>query len=90
MKLVNSGRLNLFYTSTGKEFLTPKQLEREIQDELLQNRGLKDPLFLGRVSLLDLQNVIDVDLSHIENCVSSLVKKNPTLQLIHGDLVAGT
>lgn len=33
--------------------------------------------------------MIDIDFFHIENCVSSLVKKNPSLQVIHGDLVAG-
>lgn len=33
--------------------------------------------------------MIDVDLPHIENTVSSLVKRNPTLHVINGDLVAG-
>jgi hypothetical protein len=40
LKLMQLGLVDLIFTQSGKEYLTHKQLEREIQDELLLHRGL--------------------------------------------------
>lgn len=34
MKLQELGLLQVIYTSNAKEFLTPEQLKREVQDEV--------------------------------------------------------
>lgn len=41
MKLIEQGELDVLFTLNGREYLTPKQLEREIQDELLQHGGFR-------------------------------------------------
>jgi hypothetical protein len=40
IKLIKQSKLQVIFTQNGKEYLTPKQLELEIQDELLQHRGI--------------------------------------------------
>ena len=38
-KLVESRLLEIIYTTDGREYLTPQQLEREIRDVLVANGG---------------------------------------------------
>ena len=38
-KLTGLGLLEVIYTTDGREYLTPQQLEREIKDELIVNGG---------------------------------------------------
>lgn len=38
-KLVELGLIQVLYTSDGKTYLTPKELEKEIYEELLANEG---------------------------------------------------
>ena len=38
--LIKNGLLKVIYTTDGKEYLTHKQLERELFDELYVSRGL--------------------------------------------------
>lgn len=40
-KLIELKLLDVVFTSDGKEYVTPQQLNREIQDELFVNGGLK-------------------------------------------------
>ena len=72
-KLVQKGLIEVIHTCDGREYLTPKQLEREIRDELivqggrwivvvfvLSHEGLRpamDFFLVGRVNLVDLQQV---------------------------------
>ncbi|KAK2563481.1 E3 UFM1-protein ligase 1-like protein [Acropora cervicornis] len=42
-------QLKVIYTTDGKEYLTPQQLEREIKDELFVHGG--------RINVVDLQQV---------------------------------
>ncbi len=37
--LVDSGRLEVVYTTDGKQYVTPQQLERELADELFLRGG---------------------------------------------------
>ena len=41
----------------------------------------------GRVNLVDLQQLLNVDLSHIEAKVNELVKNDPSLTLILGQII---
>jgi len=41
----------------------------------------------GRVNLVDLQQSLNVDLSHIEAKVNELVKNDPSLTLILGQII---
>lgn len=57
-KLVESGLLTVVHTIDGKDFLTTKQVEKEIYDELIVHEG--------RVNIVKLQTLLNVDISHIE------------------------
>eukprot|EP00794_Sanderia_malayensis_P000235 gene235-852_t len=78
-KLTNLGLLEIIYTTDGREYLTLQQLEREIKDELIANGG--------RINLVDLQQITNVDLSYIENKVAELIKNDRSLILLQGDLI---
>lgn len=39
MKLIDLGLLKVIFTLSGREYLTHEELEREIQDEIIQHRG---------------------------------------------------
>eukprot|EP00053_Salpingoeca_punica_P013503 m.122155 g.122155 ORF g.122155 m.122155 type:complete len:774 (-) comp16218_c1_seq2:130-2451(-) len=79
-KLLDMGLIELLYTTDGKQYLTPAQLEREVQDELVVQRG--------RVNLVDLQQTLNVDLVHIENAVGRIVKHDGNLHLVQGELLS--
>ena len=38
-RLIQTGQIDVVYTLDGKEYVTPKHLEKEINDELLVHRG---------------------------------------------------
>lgn len=57
-KLIDSGLLSVVHTIDGKDFLTFKQLEKEIYDELYVHEG--------RINIVKLQTLLNVDISHIE------------------------
>ena len=38
-RLIQMGQIDVVYTLDGKEYVTPKHLEKEIKDELLVHRG---------------------------------------------------
>ena len=42
----------------------------------------------GRVNLVDLQQTLNVDLSHIESKVNELVKNDRSLTLVLGQLIS--
>ncbi|CAB4010178.1 E3 UFM1- ligase 1, partial [Paramuricea clavata] len=78
-KLINLGLIDVIYTTDGREYLTPSELEKEIREELFVEGG--------RINLVDLQQVINVDLSHIESKVAELIKTDRSLVLIQGELI---
>ena len=43
-KLIANGQLEVIYSTDGREYLTPQQLEREIRDELFVHGGKKSGL----------------------------------------------
>ena len=53
-----TGLLNVVHTIDGKDFLTAKQVEKEIYDELYVHEG--------RINIVKLQTLLNIDISHIE------------------------
>ncbi|XP_063299652.1 E3 UFM1-protein ligase 1 [Pelobates fuscus] len=78
-KLIAEKQLDVVHTLDGKEYVTPTQITKEIRDEL-QVRG-------GRVNIVELQQVVNVDLTHIESRANELVKLDKSIQLVLGQLV---
>ncbi|XP_056422121.1 E3 UFM1-protein ligase 1 [Hyla sarda] len=78
-KLIAEKHLDVVHTLDGKEYITPSQISKEIIDEL-QVRG-------GRVNIVELQQVINVDLTHIESRANELVRVDNNVQLVLGQLV---
>ena len=70
--------LQLIFTKSGKEYLTPKQLRNEIEDEILAAGG--------RIALVELQPLVNVDMNHIEDMVGKMVN-NHSLRLVNGQLI---
>ena len=78
-KLVRSGNLKLLYTLDGQEYVTEKQLEFEIIDEV--NAA-------GRVEVNALPGLLNIDLEHIRKIVERLVSDpNGDFKLVEGELI---
>ncbi|NXF97541.1 UFL1 ligase, partial [Eubucco bourcierii] len=78
-KLIAEKQLEVVHTLDGKEYVTPAQISKEIQDEL--------HVCGGRINIVDLQQVINVDLLHIENRANDIIKCEKTVQLVLGQLI---
>nr|BAC27976.1 unnamed protein product [Mus musculus] len=78
-KLISQKQLEVVHTLDGKEYITPAQISKEMRDEL-HVRG-------GRVNIVDLQQVINVDLTHIESRVSDIIKSEKHVQMVLGQLI---
>jgi E3 UFM1-protein ligase 1 len=72
--------INLLHSIDGKEFITTKHLEKEIYDELYVHEG--------RINMVTLQTLLNVDISHIESKVSEITKRDPNLSLILGQIIS--
>ncbi|XP_048842336.1 LOW QUALITY PROTEIN: E3 UFM1-protein ligase 1 [Brienomyrus brachyistius] len=81
-KLIEDKQLDVVHTLDGKEYITPAQISREIRDELYV-RG-------GRVNIVDLQQVINVDLVHVESRANDIAKSDRNTQLVLGQLIDET
>ncbi|XP_075453607.1 E3 UFM1-protein ligase 1 [Ascaphus truei] len=78
-KLIAEKQLDVVHTLDGKEYVTPAQIAKEIKDELQVRRG--------RVNIVDLQQVVNVDLTHIESRANEIVRLDKSIQLVLGQLV---
>lgn len=78
-KLVLEKKLDVVHTLDGKEYVTPAQINREVRDELYMQRG--------RINVVDLQKIINVDLVHVEGRASEISKSDKSTQLILGQLI---
>ncbi|XP_040921074.1 E3 UFM1-protein ligase 1 [Toxotes jaculatrix] len=81
-KLVQDKKLDVVHTLDGKEYITPAQIRREIQDELYVHGG--------RINIVDLQQIINVDWVHVENRASDIAKSDKGVQLVLGQLIDDT
>ncbi|XP_067272818.1 E3 UFM1-protein ligase 1 [Pseudorasbora parva] len=80
--LVLDKKLEVVHTLDGKEYVTPAQIIREMRDELHMQRG--------RINVVDLQKIINVDLVHVEGRASEIAKSDKGTQLILGQLIDET
>ena len=79
MKLQEMGLVDLLFTRDGKEYITPKQLEREVRDEIFVHGG--------RVSFSDLEDILNVDVAHIERTVAALEKAENSLFVVNREII---
>uniref|UniRef100_A0A3Q2CWR1 E3 UFM1-protein ligase 1 n=1 Tax=Cyprinodon variegatus TaxID=28743 RepID=A0A3Q2CWR1_CYPVA len=78
-KLVQDKKLDVVHTLDGKEYITPAQISREIRDELYVHGG--------RINIVDLQQILNVDWVHVENRASDIAKSDKGVQLVLGQLI---
>ncbi|XP_059145285.1 E3 UFM1-protein ligase 1-like [Physella acuta] len=78
-KLIELHLVDVLYTSDGKTYVTHQQLVKEIKDELIVHGG--------RINLVDLQQLLNVDFSHIESKVNDMVRHDGHLTLVLGQLI---
>ncbi|KAL7889130.1 hypothetical protein AOLI_G00041040 [Acnodon oligacanthus] len=78
-KLVLEKKLDVVHTLDGKEYITPPQICREIKDELYTHGG--------RINIVELQKIINVDLVHIEKQANDVSKQDRGTRLILGQLI---
>lgn len=72
--------INLYHSTDGKEFITHKHLEKEIYDEIFVHEG--------RINIVELQTLLNVDITYIELKVSEIVKDDPNLTLVLGQIIS--
>lgn len=78
MKLQSLNLIELIFTRSGKEYLTPIQLVQEIEDEVLTHGG--------RINLTDLPEALNVSLSHIEAALPHITDGS-SIRLIRGEII---
>jgi hypothetical protein len=79
-KLTRSGALQLIYTLDGSEYVTFEQLEKEIVEQVALQ---------GRIELVKLHSVLNVDLDFVERAVKKLLDSGlGSMRLVDGELVS--
>ncbi|XP_006004935.1 E3 UFM1-protein ligase 1 [Latimeria chalumnae] len=78
-KLLTDKQLDVVHTLDGKEYITPAQISREIRDELYVHGG--------RINIVDLYQIINVDLAHVESKANDIAKSDRNIQLVLGQLI---
>lgn len=76
---MESKLLDIIFTNDGKEYVTPQHLGKEVKDELY--------IHGGKVSLVDLAQILNVSLSQITKVVTEIEKHSKGLKVILGQLI---
>ncbi|XP_037079233.1 E3 UFM1-protein ligase 1-like [Pollicipes pollicipes] len=79
-KLIELKLLDVVHTNTGKEYITPEQIGREIRDELIVNGG--------RIGLPELAQQLNIDFTHVEARAQKLAQDEKNIFLINGYLIS--
>lgn len=77
--LIKQGLINVLYTTDGKEYITPDYLQKEVEDEIYVHGG--------RVNLVELAQILNVDLYHINTIAERISKERDDLYLVLGQLL---
>ncbi|CAI5509562.1 unnamed protein product, partial [Closterium sp. Naga37s-1] len=84
-KLTAMGLLgdDLLYSLNGKEYITQERLQQELEEEVRRR---------GRVSLVDLGTLLNVDLFYCERAAKNILEnaklqEQPWVQLVQGELI---
>lgn len=67
------------YTTDGKEYITPEYLQKEVEDEIYVHGG--------RINLVELAQILNVDLFHINSIAERISKERNDLYLVLGQLL---
>ncbi|KAL4233241.1 E3 UFM1-protein ligase 1 [Mactra antiquata] len=78
-KLIELGSIEVIYTVDGKEYITPYELRKEIKEELLVHGG--------RINLVELTQILNVDFNHVESKANELVHQEQNLSIVLGQLI---
>lgn len=70
---------DLLHTVSGKEYITQDHLRTEMEAEIGR---------LGRVSLIELADILGVDLYHVERQAEYIVANNAELMLVQGEILS--
>uniref|UniRef100_A0A3Q2YRS6 E3 UFM1-protein ligase 1 n=1 Tax=Hippocampus comes TaxID=109280 RepID=A0A3Q2YRS6_HIPCM len=81
-RLIQDKKVDVVHTIDGKEYVTPAQITREIRDELYRHGG--------RVNILELQQIINVNWGDVESRASNIAKSDRSVQLVLGQLIDDT
>lgn len=81
-KLIENKLLDVIFTNDGKEYVTPQHLGKEIKDELY--------IHGGRISLVDLAQILNINLSQVSKVANEIEKCNKGLKIILGQLIDKT
>ncbi|XP_061130391.1 E3 UFM1-protein ligase 1 [Syngnathus typhle] len=81
-RLLQDKKVEVVHTIDGKEYVTPAQISREIREEL-ERHG-------GRVNILELQQMINVNWVDVETRASDIAKSDRSVQLVLGQLIDDT
>ena len=79
LKIIERKKIRIFFTSDRKEYLTPRQLHREISDEIYASGG--------RITFQELFSVLNLDESTIERNARELVQEDRTLSIISSNTI---
>ncbi|XP_064489093.1 E3 UFM1-protein ligase 1-like [Ornithodoros turicata] len=79
-KLIELKLIDVIFTNDGKEYITPKHLQKEILDELT--------VAGGRINLVDLAHTLNVDLFHVQGRCNDLIRTDHSLQIVLGQLIS--
>lgn len=77
--LCSTKQISLYFTTDGKVFLTPQELEKEIYEEL--------EISNDRIELTKLCTSLDLDLHTIDNVVNKMINNDDNLQIVMGSLI---
>ena len=80
MKLIDGGYISLIFSSDGRSYVTPEKLRSEIDGELT--------LSGGRVNIVSLAHILNVDQPIIDENIDALLKSNRGYHLIGNELIS--
>lgn len=81
MKLVEMKKVQLIFTRSGREYVTPAQVVEELEMELVASGG--------RVTLTEVAATLNIDLTHVETAARALIaKKGKHIHELAGQLIA--
>lgn len=78
-KLTSAKLLDIIFTVDGREYVTPDHLAKEIKDELYVHGG--------RINLVELSKILNVDLSIINKVAADVERHDKGLKLVLGQLI---
>ena len=80
LKLKSTEAIDIIYTKSGKEYVTPQQLRKEME-QLIVERG-------GRVTMVEMGPELDVDTSNIQTTLSDLLGSSQALSKVSGEIIS--